>query len=84
MSLPGPIAWCGVNLTRIGNGRNLHHVEEQTSYLALDLDLEGHRRDSALVAGMGKLHGPCLSLKIPGFYPRAATLALEVGTDRRT
>ncbi len=71
LTLLEPIARRGVNLTRIENGRILHHAGEQAIYL----DLDGHRTDPALVAAMAELEDHCLSLKVLGSYPRALALA---------
>lgn len=79
LSLLEPIARRGVNLTRIENGRILHHAGEQAIYL----DLEGHRTDPALVSAMEELKGHCLSLKILGSYPRALALAEDPETARK-
>jgi len=67
LALLEPLARRGVNLTRIENGRILHHAGEQAIYL----DLEGHAGDAALVSSIEELGGLCLSVKVLGSYPRA-------------
>ena len=79
LSLLEPIARRGVNLTRIENGRILHHAGEQAIYL----DLEGHRTDPALLSAMEELQQHCLSLKVLGSYPRALALAEDSETARK-
>ena len=70
MALLEPIARRGVNLSRIENGRILHHAGEQAIYL----DLEGHATDATLVSAMEDLRAHCLALKVLGSYPRAVDL----------
>jgi len=70
MALLEPLAKRGVNLTRIENGRILHHAGEQAIYL----DLEGHATDPALVAAMAELQQHSLTLKVLGSYPCAPEL----------
>ncbi len=70
LALLEPLARRAVNLTRIENGRILHHAGEQAIYL----DLEGHASDVALVSAMAELRGHCLALKVLGSYPRAGEL----------
>lgn len=80
MTLLEPLAKRGVNITRIENGRILHHAGEQAVYL----DLDGHTTDPALVSAMEELQQHCISMKILGSYPRATALSESVAATGRS